>query len=71
MKASTAPEFLKAKQVAEKYGVTSRHITQLANEGTIPGFRVGTTWRFDAEEVHQALKDVKAVSRKRSNTIEP
>jgi len=70
MKSASAPAFLKASQIAEKYGVTARHITQLANDGHIPGFRVGTTWRFDPAEVHQALKEVKAVTRKRSNTVE-
>lgn len=70
-KSAPAPEFLKASQIAAKYGVTARHITQLACEGTIPGFRIGTTWRFDPEEVHKALKNVKAVTRTRSNTIEP
>lgn len=71
---STATETEKhdqsAADIAKRYAVTPRHITQLANEGTIPGIRLGTTWRFDREEVHEALKNLKAVSRKRSSQVE-
>lgn len=60
-----------AAAIGKRYAVTARHITQLANDGVIPGLRLGTTWRFNRDEVHEALKSVKAVSRKRSNTVEP
>jgi len=60
-----------AADIGKRYGVTARHITKLANDGVITGLRLGTTWRFNRDEVHEDLKNVKAVSRKRSNTVEP
>lgn len=41
--------------LAAKYGVCERHITNLAKAGDIPGVRVGVLWRFNAEEVHEAV----------------
>lgn len=44
-----------AQDLAARYGVTDRHITNLARRGDIPGVRLGTEWRFNAVEVHEAL----------------
>lgn len=41
--------------IAQKYGVTDRHITSLANSAEIPGVKLGTVWRFNEDEVHEAL----------------
>jgi excisionase family DNA binding protein len=44
-----------AQDIAARYGVTDRHITNLARNGDIPGIRIGSVWRFDPTEVHEAL----------------
>ncbi len=45
-----------AAEVAEHFGVSRRHLYDLANEGRIPGWRVGSAWRFDLDEVSAALR---------------
>lgn len=44
-----------AEEIASRYRVTPAHITNLAKKGDIPGLRLGSIWRFDPGEVHEAL----------------
>jgi len=56
MATSTVPnisKMLTIKEVAELMGVHERTIYRLANEGKMPGFKFGGTWRFDPETIKQ------------------
>lgn len=37
--------------LAQHYGFTEQFINQLANRGELPGFRLGTAWRFPVKDV--------------------
>lgn len=44
--------FLSAAEVAERYGVATRTVQQLARLGKIPGaLQVGRQWRFKSSEI--------------------
>jgi len=45
-----------ASAIAKLYGVTTRHITQLALAGQIPSRKIGKVWRFNRAEVDEAFK---------------
>lgn len=47
---------LKARDLAELFGVTQQHIYKLAAKGVIPSFRVGAAVRFDPSVVADWLK---------------
>jgi excisionase family DNA binding protein len=47
---------LKARDLAQLFGVTQQHIYKLAAKGVIPSFRVGTAVRFDPSVVADWLK---------------
>ena len=48
---------LKARDLAEIFGVTQQHIYKLAAKGVIPSFRVGAAVRFDPSAVADWLKE--------------
>jgi len=60
---------LKPSDLAKKYQCSMRHIQRLAETGQIPGVRLGNLWRFNADEVRNALKQIAARSRKRESQI--
>lgn len=47
---------LKARDLAELFGVTQQHIYKLAARGVIPSFRLGTSVRFDPASVAEWLR---------------
>ena len=47
---------LKARDLAQLFGVTQQHIYKLAAKGGIPSFRVGAAVRFDPSVVADWLK---------------
>ena len=47
---------LKARDLAEIFGVTQQHIYKMAAMGVIPSFRVGASVRFDPGIVAEWLK---------------
>ena len=47
---------LKARDLAQLFGVTQQHIYKLAAKGVIPSFRVGAAVRFDPSVVADWLK---------------
>jgi len=47
--------FRSASWIADRYSVTPRTITGLAESGEIPSIKVGGQWRFDPDAVHAAL----------------
>ena len=48
---------LKARDLAEIFGVTQQHIYKLAAKGVIPSFRIGAAVRFDPSAVADWLKE--------------
>lgn len=43
-------------EVGRMLGVTSRTITRLAEQGEIPGFRVGKRWKFRPGDIEQYIE---------------
>ncbi|MBI4115895.1 MAG: helix-turn-helix domain-containing protein [Candidatus Omnitrophica bacterium] len=41
--------FLTIEQVAERFGINSTTVYRLAQRGLLPGFKVGSQWRFSEE----------------------
>jgi excisionase family DNA binding protein len=48
--AAEAPELLRVRQVAERYGLTERHVRQLVQERTIPYYKPGRIVLIDRAE---------------------
>jgi excisionase family DNA binding protein len=44
-------EILTLKQVADYLKLTERTLYRLTQEGTLPGFKVGNSWRFRLRDV--------------------
>jgi len=47
----TEREYMTAAEVAELFRISKQQVTRLARAGKIPGFRLGSTWRFKREEM--------------------
>ncbi len=47
---------LDADQVAEMLKVHPRTVKRLANQHTLPGFKVGGQWRFRREAIEEYIK---------------
>jgi excisionase family DNA binding protein len=47
------PEVMTVKELAEFLRVNPATIYRLLRDGRIPGFRVGSEWRFDREAIEQ------------------
>ena len=45
-----------AKEVGEYLKLTESTIYKLVAEGELPGFRIGKSWRFDMDEILQAIR---------------
>jgi len=52
-----AKDILTVKEVAEYLQVTERTLYRLAQEGKIPAFKVGNSWRFRREDLDQWIRD--------------
>ena len=52
-----AKDILTGKEVAEYLQVTERTLYRLAQEGKIPAFKVGNSWRFRREDLDQWIRD--------------
>jgi len=50
-------DILTIKQVADYLKVTERTLYRLAQEGKIPAFKVGGTWRFRRGDLDQWIRD--------------
>ncbi len=51
------PQLLTIDQIAERLGVSTRHIRRLIAERRVPFFKVGRFVRFDAAEIGAWLDD--------------
>ena len=49
-------EILDADEVAKLLRVHPRTVKRLASEGTLPGFRVGSQWRFRREAINEYIR---------------
>lgn len=47
---------LTTKELAEYLKLTEVTIYKYANEGKIPGFKIGSRWRFDKDKIDDLLK---------------
>jgi len=54
---TTNKRLLKTTELAELLGVSTRHLWKLEREGVISSVRIGTSVRYDAEDVLKELKD--------------
>jgi len=55
----TEPRVLTANEVAKRLRLNKRTVLKLADEGVIPGTRIGKCYRFDSRKI-EALFDVTA-----------
>lgn len=49
-------EILDADEVAKLLRVHPRTVKRLASEGILPGFRVGSQWRFRREAINEYIR---------------
>ena len=52
---STIPQLLTIDQLAERLGITVRHVRRLVAEKRVPYLKVGKLVRFDPDEIKQWL----------------
>jgi len=50
-------KILTAKEVAEYLQLTEITIYKYATEGKIPGYKIGSRWRFEKEKIDELLKN--------------
>ena len=50
-------KILTTKELAEYLKLTEVTIYKYANEGKIPGFKIGSRWRFDKDKIDDLLKN--------------
>ncbi len=48
-------EIMKPKEVAQYLQMSILTVYKHAKQGTIPGFRVGNSWRFDKKRIDEIL----------------
>jgi len=53
-------KILTTKELAEYLKLTQVTIYKYANEGKIPGFKIGSRWRFDKDQIDDLLKSGEA-----------
>jgi excisionase family DNA binding protein len=49
-------EILTTKELAEYLKLTTVTIYKYASEGKIPGFKIGSRWRFDKDKIDASMK---------------
>ena len=54
---TTTKRLVTTSELAELLGVSTRHLWNLEKEGVISSIRIGTSVRYDAEDVLTELKD--------------
>jgi excisionase family DNA binding protein len=60
------PSIVTAKELGQYLKLSDSTIYKLALDGTLPGFKVGDSWRFDFDEVVKLIeKSTKAMADKK------
>lgn len=59
-----------AKEVGQYLKLSESTIYKLAANGEIPGFKLGDSWRFDMEEVLQAIQGAKRKRKDRHEAVQ-
>ena len=54
-------KILTTRELAEYLKLTEVTIYKYANEGKIPGFKIGSRWRFDKDQIDDLLKNEEEV----------
>jgi excisionase family DNA binding protein len=54
----SAPKILTVKVLAEYLKIAEKTAYRLVAEGKIPGFRVGSSWRFRMREIDEWIKKI-------------
>jgi excisionase family DNA binding protein len=57
-------KILTLKEVAEYLKLTDRTLYRLTQEGKLPGFKVGNSWRFRLRDIDAWIEDQKAEVRR-------
>jgi len=57
---------LTAKELAKELSLNPQYVRDLARLGSIPAKKIGTSWRFDLEEVEEQLNRNAALAVQRS-----
>ncbi len=63
-------DILTIKDVAEYLKVTERTLYRLAQEGKIPAFKVGASWRFKRGDIYAWIEGQKSGMARRDDTGE-
>ena len=50
-------QYLTIGEVAKKMGVNATTVYRLAQKGRLPGFKVGSQWRFSVEQLESWVAD--------------
>ncbi|MFT5207845.1 MAG: excisionase family DNA binding protein [Candidatus Omnitrophota bacterium] len=45
--------YLTVADIAERFGISTRAVYKLVQNGMIPGFRIGSKWRFNADSLKE------------------
>ncbi len=53
----TIPHLLTIDQLAQRLGITVRHVRRLVAERRVPYYKVGRLVRFDPDEIGEWLRD--------------
>lgn len=54
-----ADDILTIKEVADYLKLTERTLYRLVQEGKLPGFKVGSSWRFKRVDIERWIEDQK------------
>ena len=54
---SEKKSYLTVEEVAMRFGVNTATVYRLAQHGKLPGFKVGSQWRFSAEMLERWVMD--------------
>ena len=56
-------EYLTVEQVAKRFGVNPTTVYRLAQQGELPGFKIGGQWRFSEEMLESWVADQVTIER--------
>ena len=61
---------LTTKELAAYLKLTEVTIYKYANEGKIPGFKIGSRWRFDKDKIDNLLKSDEELDEAKRDSLE-